>query len=236
MNFMSGWNLKQGLTSLLLLLLPICVFSSDIGNLVALPNNTQLQTILRSGLKEPWSKDERIEIRSIHRVVVDKSEDAFLVSVWLPDRGRNFVSGAFLYRPAMKQAKQLDFSHVVSIPYSSFLFEKFAVLEDYGSGSGLQEFTHALVRFSGWKVEVLRKLEFGDNLGACETTSLSGREPCKQTRAAFLLLDNPENNSVILMEYLTTSVGSKASSLQVSTTVRRLHWVTDRFIPVFETK
>ena len=233
MNSNSWWKFKQGLASLLLLI-PIYVFSLDIGNLATLPNNPQLQTILRSGLKNPWNKDERIEIRSIHRVVVDKTEDAFLVAVWLPDRGRNFSSAAFLYRPVTKQSKQLDFSNVVSIPHTSNFFGKFAVLEDFGSGAGVQEFTQVLVRFSGWRVEVLRKLDFGDNFGACESNSLSGREPCKQTRAGFLLLDNPENSSVILMEYISTSIGSKASSLQINTTARRLNWVTDRFVPVFE--
>jgi hypothetical protein len=220
----------------LCLFLPQLGFSADQSDRMLWPELTPLQLALRGGLKEAWGKEERIEIRSINRVVVDKSEEAFLVAAWLPDRGRNFSAATFLYRPAVKQAKQLDFHNVVAIPYTSHFYGKFVILENYGSGSGVQDFTHALVRFNGWRVEVLHKADFGDNLGSCELISISGREPCIQTKATFVLLDGFKFDQLILVESLTKTTGATFETLRASTTIRHFHWMKDRFIPIFESK
>lgn len=195
----------------------------------AWPNERELVTAMRAGLKDRSKKAEALAIRGMHEVMVGKAETAFLVSVWFPDRGRNFSAGAFLYRPALKQARELDYSQSLGLRYVAGHYGEFSLLENYGSGYGTEDFTHALVRFKGWDVQVLHKADFGNNLGNCGETSPSFK-PCEQTHVQFQLLGNSASNIVEMIE-VTTQLGG-APTEKLSVTSRRLRLDGDRFKPV----
>ena len=195
----------------------------------AWPSERELVTAMRAGLREGANKEEALSIRAMHDVMVGKTETAFLVSVWFPDRGRNFSAGVFLYRPALKQARELRYSQSLGSRYVAGHYGEFSLLEDYGSGQGTEDFTHALVRFKGWNMQVLHKAEFGNNLGNCGETSPSFK-PCEQTHVQFQLLGNSASNIVEMIEVTTQLGGSPQEKLSVSS--RRLRLEGDRFKPV----
>jgi hypothetical protein len=195
----------------------------------AWPNERELVAAMRAGLKDGANKAETLSIRAMHEVMVGKTETAFLVSVWFPERGRNFSAGAFLYRPAFKQARELDYSQSLGLRYVAGHYGEFSLLENYGSGQGTEDFVHALVRFKGWDVQVLHQASFGNNLGACgETSPISA--PCEQTQVQFQLLGNSAANLVEMIEVTTQLLGSPKEKLLV--TSRRLRLDGDRFKPV----
>lgn len=195
----------------------------------AWPNESELVTAMRAGLKDRTNKAEALAIRGMHEVMVGKTETAFLVSVWFPDRGHNFSAGAFLYRPALKQARELDYSQSLGLRYVAGHYGEFSLLENYGSGQGTEDFIHALVRFKGWDVQVLHKAEFGNNLGACGETSPSLR-PCEQTHVHFQLLGSYGLKPVEMVE-VTTQLGG-APKEKLSVTSRRFRLDGNRFKPV----
>ena len=192
----------------------------------AWPNESELVTAMRAGLKDRTNKAEALAIRGMHEVMVGKTETAFVVSVWFPDRGRNFSAGAFLYRPALKQARELDYSQSLGSRYVAGHYGEFSLLENYGSGYGSEDFTHALVRFKGWDVQVLHKADFGNNLGVCEKNSPSAK-PCEQTHVQFQLLGNSASNIVEMVEVTTQLGGSPKEKLSV--TSRRFRLDGNRF-------
>jgi hypothetical protein len=191
----------------------------------AWPNESELVT----GLKDRTNKAEALAIRGMHEVMVGKTESAFLVSVWFPERGRNFSAGAFLYRPALKQARELDYSQSLGLRYVAGHYGEFSLLENYGSGQGTEDFIHALVRFKGWETQVLHKADFGNNLGTCGEFSPSAR-PCEQTHVQFQLLGNSASNIVEMIEVTTQLGGSPKEKLSV--TSRRFRLDGNRFRPV----
>lgn len=198
-------------------------------HVTAWPSERELVTAMRAGLRDGANKEEALPIRAMHEVMVGKTETAFLVSVWFPDRPRNFSSGTFLYRPALKQARELRYSHSLGLQYVSGHYGEFSLLEDYGSGQGTEGFIHALVRFKGWDLQVLHKAEFGNNLGACGETSPSAK-PCEQTHVQFQLLGNSASNTVEMIE-VTTQLGG-APKEKLSVTSRRFRLDGNRFKPV----
>jgi hypothetical protein len=195
----------------------------------AWPNESELVTAMRAGLKDRTNKAEALAIRGMHEVMVGKTESAFLVSVWFPERGRNFSAGAFLYRPALKQARELDYSQSLGLRYVAGHYGEFSLLENYGSGQGTEDFIHALVRFKGWETQVLHKADFGNNLGTCGEFSPSAR-PCEQTHVQFQLLGNSASNIVEMIEVTTQLGGSPKEKLSV--TSRRFRLDGNRFRPV----
>ena len=195
----------------------------------AWPNESELVTAMRAGLKDRTNKAEALAIRGMHDVMVGKTETAFLVSVWFPDRGRNFSAGAFLYRPALKQARELGYSQSLGSRYVAGHYGEFSLLEDYGSGQGTEGFIHALVRFKGWETQVLHTAEFGNNLGACGKNSPSA-EPCEQTHVQFQLLGNSTSSIVEMIEVTTRLGGAPKEKLSVIS--RRFRLDGNRFRPV----
>ena len=193
----------------------------------AWPSERELVTAMRAGLKGGANKAETLSIRAMHEVMVGKTETAFLVSAWFPERGRNFSAGTFLYRPALKQARELDYTQSLGLQYVAGRYGEFSLLEIYGSGQGTEDFIHALVRFKGWKAQVLHQASFGNNLGACADTS-TALAPCEQALVQFQLLINPTTKVVEMIE--VTLVGSPKEKLLV--TSRRLRLDGDRFGPV----
>jgi len=193
------------------------------------PNEQELLTAMRAGLKDRTNKDETLGIRGMHDVMVGNTETAFLVSVWFPQRGRNYSSGTFLYRPALKQARELDYSQSLGSRYVTGHYGEFSLLENYGSGQGTEDFTHALVRFKGWSMQVLHKADFGNNLGNCGEISPS-LKPCEQTHVQFQLLGNSKSNLVEMVEITTQLGGSPKEKLLV--TSRRFRLDGNRFKPV----
>jgi hypothetical protein len=195
----------------------------------AWPAERELVTAMRAGLKGGANKADALSIRAMHEVMVGKAETAFLVSAWFPERGRNFSAGTFLYRPALKQARELDYSQSLGLRDVAGHHGEFALLENYGSGQGTEDFIHALVRFKGWEVQVLHQAGFGNNLGACGEASTASA-PCEQTQVQFQLLGGPPSDLVEMIEVTTQLVRSPKEKLSV--TSRRLRLEGDRFRPV----
>lgn len=213
-------------------LIAVCVATAALAALErvpAWPSERELVTAMRAGLKPGANKAETLSIRAMHEVLVGKDEAAFLVSVWFPNRGRNFSAGTFLYRPALKQARDLEYSQSLGLRYVAGHYGEFSLLENYGSGQGTEDFIHALVRFKGWDMQVLHQANFGNNLGACRETSPTS-SPCQQTQVQFQLLGNPAANLVEMIEVTTQVAGPPKEKLLV--TSRRLRLDGDRFRPV----
>ncbi|SFU93070.1 hypothetical protein SAMN05216350_108206 [Polaromonas sp. YR568] len=195
----------------------------------AWPSERELLVAMRAGVKGGANKAETLLIRAMHEVRVGKTETAFLVSVWLPARGRNFSSGVFLYRPALKQARELDYSQSLGLQYVAGRYGEFSLLENYDSGQGTEDFIHALVRFNGWEMQVLHQAKFGNNLGACAEASVEF-PACRQTLVKFQLLVNPATDDVEMVEVTTRLDASSKEKLL--TTLRRLRLDGNRFTPV----
>lgn len=197
----------------------------------AWPSESALISAIKKDVKESPKSVLGLSIRSVHPLRVGGEEDAFLVSVWLPGRGRNFSAGTFLYRPKLKQARELDYSQSLGLRYVTGYYADFVLLEQYASGQGSEGFTHALVRFSGWKQQVLHKASFGNNLGAC------GRSPaylsdCEQTSVQFQMLAGSGKDSIDLVEVTTRLVGEDLAKGKLSIKSRRMRLIGDRFVAV----
>lgn len=200
------------------------------GQMLAWPQEQDAISAMRKGAESAAKQTETISIRSMHAIKVDQDEDAFLISVWLPDRGRNLSVGTFLYRPRLKQAQELGYTQSLGTRYVPGYYKQnhFVLLEQYESGQGSEQFSHALVRFVGWQAQVLHEARFGNNLGACKHSSADSRD-CRQTWVQFQLLPGDGPKAVDLVEISTRVVGVGKSRGKSSVKTRRMTLNGDRF-------
>jgi hypothetical protein len=195
------------------------------------PSEKVLIPILQSGVKERKAIQEAITIRSMHRMNISKNEHAFLVSVWFPDRGRNFSTGTFLYRPSIQQARELNYSQSLGVSYvTRYSGADLLILESYGSGQGTEEFLRVLGRFDGWQFQVMHQASFGNNLGNCGAKTTDFRE-CEKTSIHFQLLPVGLSKQLELIELTTRIFGESTPSEEVSVGTRRLRLLDSRFQP-----
>lgn len=197
------------------------------------PTEREVVSAIRAGVKTTKGSFEGISLRSMHPVGVGNEEEAFVVSVWFPGRGRNFSAGTFLYRPKLKQAKELDYSQSLGPIYVTGHYGRFALLESYASGQGSEDFIHTLVQFVGWEVKALHQARFGNNLGACGPSPAYTRD-CEQTIVRFQLLRGHANGQDIfdLVETTARAVGEDIAKGKLSVKSRRMRLVGDRFVAV----
>lgn len=196
------------------------------------PSERDLLGAMTKGVKNQADFGGRIWVRSIHEIAVGKRENGWLVSVWFPDRGRNFSAGTFLYRPNLKQAREIDYSQSLGSADVTGRYGEIALLEQYGSGQGTEDFVHSLVRFDGWTLQELHRAEFANNLGACGSSSAAvPPSACEQTWVKLQLLPG-QSDALDLLEITTRMVGPEPRNASLSTASRRLRLVGSRFKPV----
>ncbi len=197
------------------------------------PTEREVVSALRAGVKATKGSLEGISLRSMHPVRVGNEEEAYVVSVWLPGRGRNFSAGTFLYRPKLKQAKELDYSQSLGPMYVTGHYGRFAVLENYASGQGSEDFIHTLVRFVGWELQALHQAKFGNNLGACGASPTYARD-CEQTVVRFQVLLGHANgrDTFDLVETTARALGEDIAKGKLSIKSRRMRLIGDRFVAV----
>ena len=167
-----------------LVLAVTCLFFGFLPAVQADQRDTLPELPSNAELAGAFSQPEKFVIRSVHRIGLgDSREQAFLISVWLTDRGRNFSAGVLLHRPKLKQTKLLDYSNVESIPYLQGLRSDVAVLSRYSSGGGIEGFESFVVQVFGWKIKVLASTgQFGNNTG---TGQCSVSTPCTHKTVIF---------------------------------------------------
>ncbi|MDP3651815.1 MAG: hypothetical protein Q8R67_09040 [Rhodoferax sp.] len=200
----------------------------------AWPSEKDLLGAMNKGVKNQADMGGRIWIRSIHEIAVGKKETGLLVSVWFPDRGRNFSAGTFLYRPNLKQAREIDYSRSLGLAEVTGRYGEIALLEQYGSGQGTEDFVHSLVRFDGWTLKELHRAEFANNLGACGSSSVAvPPSACEQTWVKLQLLPS-QSDALDLLEITTRMVGPEPRNTSLSTASRWFRLVGSRFKPVAE--
>lgn len=186
---------------------------------------------MKRSVKQPQIEGERIWIRAMHAIRVGQNEDALLVSVWLPDRGRNFSSGTFLYRPKLKEARELEYGQSLGVEYVPGHYGRIGLLEQSGSGQGEEDFKHALVRFDGWKLQSLHEASFGNNLGACGDYPDPPRA-CEQTWVKFQLVPDQTPGGLDLIEVTTRMTGADRLTSKVVIVSRRLRLKGNRFVAI----
>ncbi len=196
------------------------------------PSENDLLAAVTKGVNDQSRPLGRIWIRGIHEITVGKTERGWLVSVWLPDQGRNFSARTFLYRPNLKQAKELNYSRSLGLVDVTGHYGQIALLEGYESGQGGEHIMNALVRFTGWTLRELHRVEFSNNLGACGSSSSSNPpSECEQTRVNLQLIPD-QGDDLHLIEITTHIFGADLRTASSEVISRRLRLVGDRFKPI----
>ena len=190
------------------------------------PKDNEVAGVLRQALKKGETADERVAIRSMHAMEVGKNEPAFLVTVWLADRGRNFSSGTFLYRPRLKQARELKFGQSLGSLYVPRRGHLFVQLQNYASGQGEEEMETVVAKFDGWQPIVLYRARFGNNLGICGV-SIGLR--CEEKWIDIRMLGGEKD--VLMLEITSSRNGAEIELKKPSISSRLLRLVGNKFVP-----
>lgn len=176
-----------------------------------------------------WGKtsDEKISVKEIKPILLSNNESAFLAGVYFFNRGRNFMDGAILIRPARKEVK--DMSEYIDPGFEIKDLDHDGVSEivtqTMGSGQGSTIGSKRILQFDGWTPVILLEADFEDHSGVC-----GHRDDCnyKSTEWKFLELKDKTN----LLEF----VHSFPDSLHAATKINLYTYQNRKFTKVESTE
>ena len=117
-----------------------------------------------------WLKlNEKVEVGEPKAIRLTSGETAFLFPANFDDRGRNFMRGVVLARPAIRSAREIEgiAGHSFEVATPEPRARSFVAINESGSGQGTVEGRMALYTFSGWTPTVILQTEYHSNLGYC---------------------------------------------------------------------
>jgi len=143
-----------------------------------------------------WGKtsSEEITVEKIEPILLSDNERAFLAGTWFFSRGRNFIAGAVLVRPALQEVR--DVSEYCRPDFKVRDLDRDGVseiiTETLGSGGGTTSGTKRILQFDGWNPVILHEADFEDHSGVGSMC-----EGCEDKSVEWQFLELPGRTNVL---------------------------------------
>jgi hypothetical protein len=176
------------------------------------PTDSQIHKWWRPG--NGGTPGEKFEVSgTLHGIMLTGKEEALLVAVHFPQRGRNSMDGVLLVRPRPKEAREMEgvkdfevFSNRESPNEPSLISA-----EGSASGGGTMYGEKQALYFDGWNPVVLHKRAFGDNSGVCTPD-----RACFAQETEWVFTDLNGDKRVDLVEVVIQKYGSSEKTRWVT--------------------
>lgn len=176
--------------------------------------DAQIEQWWKSGQKV--APDERLEVNgNMTSIKLTGNEEAVLVTVTFPGRGRNSYDGVLLVRPKLKEAREIEGIKNFKVFTSFRLDSEPSLISAAGSdsGGGTTFGEKRALFFDGWNPVVLHEERLGNNSGSCGPD-----RACFAQELEWIFLDLNGDSRVDLVEVVIQKYGGQNKTRWVAKT------------------